>query len=134
MRRRIVWNVAALLIIAAAAIWMLLSALAQPFPVRAYGRLQRGMTLAEVEGAIGMPPNTAEGGRGPHTYVVVVREFGPPLGDGRQERHAGRVTVKVWTIGDYDIRVEFDENAKAVGGCLFIDALLCDRHLRQVGR
>jgi hypothetical protein len=54
--RRSFWLIAAVPVVLGAA-WLLWGWLVVPFPVRAYERLQLGMTASEIEASIGEPPS-----------------------------------------------------------------------------
>jgi hypothetical protein len=114
--------------------WLLLH-LARSEPVRAYDRIQLGMTLPEVQRAIGrsadhssiplMPLSTGPFG----TYL---RKTGLPL----ENVHAPDqvVTVEHWTWDDYWIWVAFDEDGKAVGYYLMLMGdSFSDRMRRALG-
>src|SRR5262249_42093750 len=91
-----------------------------------YDRLRLGMTPAEVEAAIGLPPGYYDTTRPPMPMSMsplgeLVRSTGLPkesLPDaaGRPSPdHPARITLKMWTWSQYWIWVGFDEQEKVVG-------------------
>jgi len=97
-----------------------------PTGVTEYDRLRLGMTPAEVEAAIGLPPgyhDTTRPQMPPSMSPIgdYVRSTGLPtksLPDaaGRPSPdYPARITLKMWTWSDYWIWVAFDEREKVVG-------------------
>jgi hypothetical protein len=96
-----------------------------PSPVPAYDRIRLGMTLNEVEAAIGMPAGNYSGTpnlsprMGP--FGKFVKESGLPstcLPDAVGRPMGGYLeplTVKRWTWNNYWIWVAFNEDGKTVG-------------------
>ena len=107
MRRRPI--VLAIVLVGAVGVWMLLV----PEAERAYNRIRLGMTLSEVEEAIGLPPWEPT----PSTLPtrVLVRETGIPWAT-----HDYGLPSALWLEWrDYMIEVTFDESGKTVGFYLF---------------
>jgi hypothetical protein len=92
-----------------------------PGHVRAYERVRLGMTLAEVEAAIGAPPGWyAEpklGGITSGPFGEYIRESGVPSKSllNPQYRESAGITVEQWIWDDYWIEVALDKDGKAVG-------------------
>ncbi len=85
-----------------------------PLPMRAYGRLHLGMTLAEVERAIGSPPGIQPGT--PQRPASGVGPFGVQIASFQQPEARG-ATYRVgaeWKWKDYWLWVFVDESGKVV--------------------
>jgi hypothetical protein len=121
-RRWKLWIVLVLVLLVLGASAVLL---ATKVPVLAYSRIKLGMTLVEVEAAIGMPagdysstPNLRPrmGPFGNH-----INESGipstclPDAAGNAKEGYVKPLTVKRWTWDDYWIWVAFNEDGKTVG-------------------
>ncbi len=97
----------AALLLGAAWVWATM-----PPALRAYDRLRLGMTLPEVEGALGAEP------RRPICLLqglgICVRESG----NSEIESCLDRYLVECWTWDGYILWVAFDQDGKAVRYCL----------------
>jgi hypothetical protein len=116
-RRLLIGLLIAMAPIAPVVCWTVWRAISLPRPIRAYERIRLGMTPAEVERAIGMPPGefaplTASMSRG---YPQYIRESGLPSETADAEWVHAKVTVQRWRWEEYAIYVAFDEEQKAVG-------------------
>jgi hypothetical protein len=103
MRKRARWIVAGVIVLAAGSLLVLLLPLMNP-PAHwtRFQQLRDGMTLAEVEAALGGPAGDYQTGRfSPYTYEVDLKN--PAI-----------ATVRKWT-GDYGAAwVGFDQNDRVV--------------------
>src|SRR5262245_36009970 len=117
-RRLLIGLLIATMLIVPAGGWAVWRAIAKPAPLRAYERLRLGMTLTEVEEAIGAPP-------GIHTDISPaflarrfpqhVRESGLPSETAEADWVHAKLTVERWSWEEYSINVAFDDDGKAVG-------------------
>jgi hypothetical protein len=138
-KRRLIASVGVVLLLAglAAAIWVRWFTLQRltpanptstgvtPTGVAEYDRLRLGMTPAEVEAAIGLPPGYYDttGPLPPSMSPIgdYVRSTGLPTknlpdAEGRPSPdYPAKITLKMWTWSDYWIWVAFDEREKVVG-------------------
>lgn len=120
-----------------AGLWV--SGLFSPGPIRAYDRIQLGMTLEEASDVIGVPPGHYDGRRYPRgttegPFRKIVRQSGLP-----EDRVQDGVKYEDWIWLEYAISVAFDQNGKVVGYYLFelndySNVSLFDRLLKLIGR
>jgi hypothetical protein len=97
-----------------------------PTGIVEYERLRLGMTPAEVEAAVGMPPGYYDTTRPPMPMSMspigkVVRYTGLPENNlpdaaGRPSpNYPAKITLQMWTWSEYWIWVAFDKENKVVG-------------------
>ncbi len=116
MQHRYVWPIAVVILILTS-VWLL--PWLMPFPVRAYERLQVGMTAAEIEAVIGLPPGDYSGRdsfqqRSRHCPSVMakgIRVTDVRYFDGRPSISSpAKFNTVSWTWEEYGIVADFDES------------------------
>lgn len=126
-RWRLALVVGMVLAISVAAAWLLRET-ATPLPVRAYSRVRLGMTLDEVENAIGCPAE-CYGIQLSMRVAKVERQTGlryESLCDGPGRRFIAdreQLTVERWTWDEHCIWVAFDGGGRVVGAYLLEDRI-----------
>lgn len=115
-------------VLAGVAYWLLLPT--DPIGPQAFERIQLGMTEAEVEAVVGLPPGQyySDGYARPERSqfepsVSLITETGVPYEEFRRDQNrlgrSDRIPLNSWSCDRYWIKVGFGENSTAIGIYLF---------------